>query len=161
MTTNPEALIELYKALGGDESEVEGATQNVEVLNKIAAMYDGADDAVYNPEAIENIAEVVTGGGGSSDFSTAEVTITLNTGEVTAVNVPFADTEYEDAEASTPMPEVGTPMTLNVILYKGKAFFNVLIGDVPVSISVTGDIIMEHETGGTISGNGTITVNDL
>lgn len=53
-----EALKALYTALGG-EAEVSGATTIVEMLNAIADLYDGADDAVLNAEAIANIAAVV------------------------------------------------------------------------------------------------------
>lgn len=53
-----EALKALYTALGG-EADVSGATTIVEMLNAIADLYDGADDAVLNAEAIANIAAVV------------------------------------------------------------------------------------------------------
>lgn len=53
-----EALKALYIALGG-EADVSGATTIVEMLNAIATLYDGADDAVLNAEAIANIAAVV------------------------------------------------------------------------------------------------------
>lgn len=53
-----EALKALYTALGG-EADVSGATTIVEMLNVIADLYDGADDAVLNAEAIANIAAVV------------------------------------------------------------------------------------------------------
>lgn len=57
--TNVEALKALYAALGGDADDVENASTIVEVLNAIAAKYDGADDAIINPDAIANITEVV------------------------------------------------------------------------------------------------------
>lgn len=53
-----EALKALYTALGG-EADVSGATTIVEMLNAIATLYDGTDDAVLNAEAIANIAAVV------------------------------------------------------------------------------------------------------
>lgn len=53
-----EALKALYIALGG-EADVSSATTIVEMLNAIATLYDGADDAVLNAEAIANIAAVV------------------------------------------------------------------------------------------------------
>lgn len=106
MKTTPEALKDLYVALGGTLADVADMSTSVEVLNAIAAKYEGDDDASLNPDAIENIAAVadslvvptgkktitengtdidvaafekvdvnVSGGGGSSDFSTAEVTV--------------------------------------------------------------------------------------
>lgn len=56
--TNVEALKALYVALGGTAADVANASTIVEVLNAIAAKYDGADDATINPDAIANIAAV-------------------------------------------------------------------------------------------------------
>ena len=56
--TNVEALKALYTALGGTASDVANASTIVEVLNAIAAKYDGDDDAIINPDAIANIAAV-------------------------------------------------------------------------------------------------------
>lgn len=56
--TNVEALQALYVALGGTASDVANCTTIVEVLNAIAAMYDGDDNAITNPDAIANIAAV-------------------------------------------------------------------------------------------------------
>lgn len=56
--TNVEALKALYTALGGDAADVANATTIVEVLNAIAAKYDGTSTATTNAEAIANIAAV-------------------------------------------------------------------------------------------------------
>ena len=56
--TNVEALQSLYAALGGIAADVANASTSVEVLNAIAAKYDGESDAILNPEAIANIADV-------------------------------------------------------------------------------------------------------
>ena len=56
--TTVEALKALYTALGGEASDVANASTIVEVLNAIAAKYDGDDDAIINPDAIANIAAV-------------------------------------------------------------------------------------------------------
>lgn len=68
--TNVEALKALYTALGGEAAEVENASTIVEVLNAIAAKYEGEDDATANAEAIANIAAVADniGGGGNAEF---------------------------------------------------------------------------------------------
>ncbi len=55
---NVEALKDLYVALGGQAEDVADANTSVEVLNAIAALYGGEDDAILNPEAIHNIAAV-------------------------------------------------------------------------------------------------------
>lgn len=56
--TNVEALQSLYVALGGVAADVANASTSVEVLNAIAAKYGGESDAILNPEAIANIADV-------------------------------------------------------------------------------------------------------
>lgn len=55
---NVEALQALYAALGGTPANVANASTNVEVLNAIAALFDGDDDAIINPDAIANITAV-------------------------------------------------------------------------------------------------------
>lgn len=62
--TNPEALKELFVALGGEETAVAEANTNVEMLNAISEQLGGETGAITNPEAISNIAKVATGGGG-------------------------------------------------------------------------------------------------
>lgn len=66
MNTNVEALKNLYVALGGEEANVEDCSRSVDVLNAIAAMFDGEGDAALNPDAINNIAEVADNIGGGS-----------------------------------------------------------------------------------------------
>lgn len=57
--TNVEALKVLYVALGNEAADVENATTIVDVLNAIAAKYEGKDDATTNSEGIENITAVL------------------------------------------------------------------------------------------------------
>lgn len=59
MDTNVQALKNLYVALGGSLSTVANCNTSVEVLNAISALYDGASDAIINPDAINNIAAVI------------------------------------------------------------------------------------------------------
>lgn len=56
--TNVETLKALYVALGGDATNVANASTIVQVLNAIAAKYEGENDATQNAEAIANIAAV-------------------------------------------------------------------------------------------------------
>lgn len=81
--TNVEALRALYTALGGTASDVANCTTIVEVLNAIAAIYDGDDDAVTNPDAIANIAAVA----GSIAPST-DVLGSLIDRSVTTIEIP-------------------------------------------------------------------------
>ena len=57
--TNVEALKALYVALGNEAADVENANTIVDVLNAIAAKYEGKDDATTNAEGIENITAVL------------------------------------------------------------------------------------------------------
>lgn len=57
--TNVEALKALYVALGNEAADVENANTIVDVLNAIAAKYEGKDDATTNSEGIENITAVL------------------------------------------------------------------------------------------------------
>lgn len=59
MLTTVEALKALYVALGGDADNVANVSTIVDVLNAIAAKYEGESDAIVNPDAIENITAVV------------------------------------------------------------------------------------------------------
>ena len=93
------------------------------------------------------------GGGGSSDFSTAEVTITNVTRTDVACAIPFVDNVYEDAEVLTIIP-MDEEKTYNVILYKGSAYFEID----SENITVTGDLSTE-DNGIIVTGNGTITIS--
>lgn len=64
MKTTPEALKDLYVALGGDASAVADASTSVAVLNAIAEKLGGEGGAVLNPDAIENITAVAGNAGG-------------------------------------------------------------------------------------------------
>ena len=81
--TNVEALQELYKNLGGDASDVANAVTMVDVLNAIAALYDGDDDATTNADAIANIAAVASNIP-SGDTQNVEVTPTTSVQNITA-----------------------------------------------------------------------------
>lgn len=79
--TNVEALKALYAALGGTASDVANCTTIVEVLNAIAAKYDGESDATINPDAIANIAAVA--GSMPPDPTLENKTVTPTTAEQT------------------------------------------------------------------------------
>lgn len=86
--TNVEALQALYAALGGTPSNVANASTSVEVLNAIAALFDGEDDAILNPEAISNIAAIASAlvpkesQNKTVTPTTSQQTITADTGKV-------------------------------------------------------------------------------
>ena len=102
------------------------------------------------------------GGGGSSDFSTAEVTITNNLEDVVDFHGPIIimaeDENEEDEFQMNVIIPPSTEITIKVVLYKGSSAEMVAYAnddDAPEA-AVTGDI---HAEGGTyiITGNGTMT----
>lgn len=82
--TNVEALKALYAAIGGTPADVANASTIVEVLNAIAAKYDGQDDAVLNPDAIANITAVAANINPEPVLQNKTVTPTTSTQTVTA-----------------------------------------------------------------------------
>ena len=58
--TNVEALQALYVAFGGQSADVANAVTVVDVLNAIADLFDGDDDATTNAGAIANITAVAS-----------------------------------------------------------------------------------------------------
>lgn len=102
-----------------------------------------------NPAILGNMLNQLTEGGGSSDFSTAEVTISADFNGTAHVAY------IHDGEMSEGIVGVGVePKTIEVILYKGLAYF---YSDSDPTYVVTGDIT-EDDGDVYISGNGTITM---
>lgn len=138
-----DALKELYTALGGTE-DLSSADTIVDVLNAISAKYEGDSDAILNPQAIENITAVADniGGGGSSDFSTAEVRlINTNLMEYSVVPVPVIIPIEFGIEGITTFNITETPSndyTFIVPLYKGANYIT-WDGGVPNYISISGN----------------------
>lgn len=161
--TNTEALKEIYNALGGNEA-LEGAS-NLDVLNAIAELNGGtAQDS--NAKAIKEIADnPPSGGGGSSDFSTATVTFINSAAPDRTYDVTLAtvgnDPDIEDAVYSGDGRTVigGSQISVVVPLYKGRY---VLPTDAFADVDFT---VMPTTTGGVtvsdavyVTGDGTITL---
>lgn len=158
MNTTVDALKALYVALGGEETDVAECVTNVDVLNVISAKYEGADDAILNPEAIENIA-VVAGNIGGGDFSTVMVTLDASKYHTqVSISIPvISETENVSGGYMAVYAGNNFKITSPVILYKGKAFafFTSSVGG---QISTSGDITYENNAF-TITGDGTITIS--
>ena len=82
--TNVEALKALYAALGGTADDVADAVTNVEVLNAIADLFEGDDDATTIADAIANITAVASAIHPSSETQNVEVTPTTEAQTITA-----------------------------------------------------------------------------
>ena len=121
----------------GGEFEIKELTATE---NKV---YEKAGE-VYNKVTVN-----VEGGGGSSDFSTAEVTIINNTNDEMFIYVAILQTN-PDASYGCVYLDVEEQATVTVVLYKGSAFTNIpLYG----TASSTGNY-----SDGYITGDGTITI---
>lgn len=126
-------------------------------------MVDGSTDLTPNKRKEYWYKEIVDkigsgGGGGSSDWTTAEVTITaMSENEYSFICFFDADEYYEGSPAmvlSTVYLEE-TPTTVKVPLYKGKCLQSIVFP--PDIYEYTGGVELSMELGGLlITGNGTI-----
>ena len=116
-----------------------------------------ADGAVEKAVIIDGDGdETPIGGGGSSDFTTAEVTITNNTSNQLIFAVPYIALYDEDEVLySLAYFPANKTIALNIVLYKGSVRMVLNSGN-PPSATCTGDI-RGKGTAFNISGNGTIT----
>lgn len=107
------------------------------------------------------------GGGGSSDFSTAEITVTGPTEEnylnvLGAMAVDYHDEEYpEDDDSYTASSEnVTSNSVLQIVMYKGKAYVALVPYSEQTVITVSGNIeatVIENRY--IITGDCTITIS--
>ena len=92
----------LYERLGGTPSDVADATRAVDVLNAIAALYDGTDDATRITKAIANIAAVASG-----------LIKPSGTKSITANGSGIDVKEYAAVDVSVPQPSGTISITAN------------------------------------------------
>lgn len=139
----------MYDEIGGDMMEVD------------AKGYEEKPWWPYVLDLQEKIDE--GGGGGSSDFSTVEVTITNNSMLDATASVPIRADESGMSFAA-PSFEIasGSHATLNVILYQGASLCDIDMSHaVAVNITATGSIrVVPDTTICQITGSGTITIRD-
>lgn len=91
------------------------------------------------------------GGGGSSDLSTAKVTVVNE--ESVEIKVPVAVNADNKKFSASGIYESGS---YDVILYGGSCYG--LIPEMQAVVSVSGDIVLEENNNIIITGDGTITV---
>lgn len=161
--TNVEALKGLFIALGGEASVVEDMDSTVEVLNAIAAKYEGDGDALTNAAGIAAITAVAENisGGGASDWSIATVTVTCSGLSEASQHLLIPAVYEDDSVSAVQAAEMSVGVVeLPVPLYKGLAVGRIsnLLG---ASVSVSGEVTTENSGNGVmffVRGNGTITV---
>ena len=137
-STKEYALEKIYRTLGGEE-KLEGVNTTSEIIEKIAGVAQG-------------------GGGGSSDFSTAEVTVnnitmpsSMNYGEILHLCAKAEEeTDFPACSMTRPISQENMGHPITVVLYKGNQFiYNTwqegkiknLTGSAYVSESVGGLVI--------------------
>lgn len=139
IVTMTQALKKLYKAVVGEDTTKNNPTK---IVSELADNWSGG------------------GGGGSSDFSTAEVTVIVNSsaGEVN-IAMPIlveADGDYP-ASLYSYAPYSGE-MTVNSALYKGRCTASVILSETQ-TISTSGSATVSGVYVD-ITGNCTITISD-
>lgn len=125
----------LYERLGGTPSDVANATRAVEVLNAIAALYDGTDDATRITKAIANIVAVASG-----------LIKPSGTKSITANGSGIDVTEYAAVDVNVPQPSGTISITANGT---GIDVANYVTADVNVPNDNTDlmDLISRHLSG--------------
>lgn len=113
--------------------------------------------------ALNNIEQGIVSGG-SSDFSTAQVTIVNNAPDSVSFNLSLAITRSEGGKSGTlgnlSSYQIGSGMVVDVVLYKGLAAMELTSFDeYDFTIEASGDAqVMSHI--GMITGDCTITISD-
>lgn len=116
------------------------------------------ENGTYSEEGKAYSPVVVNVAGGSSDFSTAEVTVTNNllTNGV-SLNIPTAFEDEPSFSSGSAALEPSQSVTMSVILFKGLALATYNSDASSVDVEVTGDIIYDSQYGELqITGNGTV-----
>ena len=141
--------------------EGDGSAIIVDTLPEAGAentIYLVLDGNMYSAYKYENGEFVSVSGGGSSDFSTANVTINgFPEGTMIPVFGAFAVEQQEDLPMSVTSPLMQGNGTYTVVMYKRNALLSAAAGSDYIISSVTGDIEIMNGTA-VIHGDGTITV---
>lgn len=116
-----------------------------------------ADGAVEKAVIIDGDGvETPIGGGGTSDFTTAEVTITNNTESDIRIAIPalggHGDLMFGTIDIAS--GDISSPYL--IALYKGKTIGNIITDNVPSTVC-TGGVTINNVGRITITGDGTIT----
>lgn len=172
-----------YEYRGGllDSLQVEHTASDVrnedeyrkKVLNGLGAEYtdDGINQkSLYRAKVVEGLASL--GGGGSSDFSTAKMTIinnktTTTVGDIQCTNCPVVSVEDEVLYNGFYV-EANNQSVFDVVLYKGHAHiddiqtgagFNESV-DFETEVSVSGNVVLNSDDYDIdITGDCTITIS--
>ena len=151
MKVIPKALKDLYEKLGGEEA-IQNDAETVDVLNKISALFGGDDDAILNPDAIDNITSVIDLGG---DYSIAKVKFNYSGPQLFQIAMPVRDESYIESVIT----QGDISETIDCVLFKGQTNIYIVMGAVDFS-SATGDCQIIKGDTAVITGNCEITLKD-
>lgn len=155
------ALRKLYKAIVGQDIAKNNPTKIINDLADnwpegitIEALSVTENDTYTAPEGKAYSPVTVNVSGGSSDFSTAEVTITQqNFNPSVGMYWPLA-TIISDKLIAGSYEQLTATETHTVVLYKGAC--ETILGDV---VATSGDIVVDEDGLATITGDCTITIS--
>lgn len=120
-------------------------------------VYEVANDVASQMISIGYAEEYSEGGGGSSDFSTAEVTL-INSGSAMGIGLYLCVVDdVNNSTDTTARLIVGTSKTFNAILYNGEAYASLY--DSTSIDSYDGNIEPAGKNGYVITGDCTITIS--
>lgn len=163
MSMTPTTRLEKWLAkIAGESVDIQPKDRLETLLAKIA----GESVSITPDDSLEYWLNQIAengGSGGSSDFSTVEVTVTNNSTLDATAFVPIRADESGMSFAA-PSFEIasGSHATLNVILCQGASLCNIdMSSAVAVNITATGSIQVVPDTPiCQITGSGTITISD-
>lgn len=147
----------LAKFAGEDVAVPQPCTRTEKFLAKMAGLDVQTPTPITREEQILNKIAEGGGGGGDSDFSTAEVTIVNNGNMATTLHIPNADeltgTPFSPSCVSDAYIPIGETITIKAVLYKGRVMTPML-----PNIEATGNVTIDNSML-IISGDCTITIS--
>lgn len=157
--TKEQAILALASTIKGEAVTGGDGSVNraLDILADVLAEQD-VQVPQTNAGAILALADYVSGGGGSSDFTTADVTIVNSTGSAIDGMMPIAVEDGEDSYAAWSLfVRPGKTVALRAILYKGHS--NLFFSGDKVTVSIEGSAT-EIDLGSVdVFGNCTITIS--
>lgn len=152
----------LLTALGQEHTEAEAKNEDTwrrKMLDGLGVEYNQNDVnqfGLFREKLIEGVTNY-SGGGGSSDFSTAEVTL-INGGSAMGIGLYLCVVDdVNNCTATTARLIDGTSKTFNAILYNGEAYASLY--DSTSVDSYDGNIETSGKNGYVITGDCTITIS--
>lgn len=137
------------------ENKVNFKSALLEALGVEHTRSDVVNFETFREKLIEGVTNY-SGGGGESDFSTAEVTFSGINGTALATMPKIIDSPFD---VIMPLQNEVTNGTYTIALYKGKTVINLDETDFGENVTISGDIELLEGTTYLVTGNCTITIS--